>query len=1155
MPAALLAVVLSVLPGLGVPAAAEPVAAPPPPSTAPAPTAGGPATVLDLPGVAAPSTTAVDPAQRIETARTTRPVAPGVSLDSFDWYEPGDAGGWVRGDALTVDLTGGTRVGYLYPGQVSSAEPLSTQANRTRAVAAVNGDFFDINNSNAPEGVGLADGTLVKSATAGHTRAVGIDAAGIGRIMEVFFEGTVTRAADGQAVRLTQFNSHEIGVDGVGVFTPLWGDYSRARAVQGASRVAEVVVRADVVTEVRTEVGGDAIPADGYLLVGREAGADTLGGLRVGDRVDLAYSSRASDGAALKTAIGGNQLLLKDGQIVAPDDPLHPRTAVGFSADGKKMFLLTVDGRQAPYLLGLNLKDMAAILREMGAHNAVNLDGGGSSTLLAREPGTDQVTVRNTPSDGAERPVPNGLALYAPQGSGRLTGFWVRTAADPSQSPGAGTVPGGRPERVFPGLTRQLVANGYDETYGPASDRGRPAWQVGQAGTGWVDRDGRFHALRTGTATVTARRGKVTGSLDLTVLGPLSRISPTTALVSLPSENANSTVGVVGYDDNGFTAPIDPADLDLDYDRALLDVTPTDSGSLRVSARKAGSTTITVRVGGQTTRVAVTVGLTERLIADFDNGASWTFGSARGSGSVAPTPDGHTGAGLRLTYDFSQSTGTRTAYAIPPQPIQVEGQPLALGAWVYGHGRGEWTAFTVTDAQGQTRSLYGPYITWTGWRYLEVAVPTALAFPLRVNRFYTIETQADRQYSGEVLIDDMVARVPPTVDIPAATAEHDRVVVQDGTVAGRQWRFAVMSDAQFVARNPDSDLVRSARRTLREIKAQHPDFVVINGDLVDEAAPEDLALAHRVLTEELGTELPWYYVPGNHEIMGPGTIENFRREFGITHQSFDHRGTRFVLLDTSTGTIRGGGFDQARMLRDALDEARRNPSVNSVVVLEHHPPRDPTPTKGSQLSDRLEASVVERWLAEFRQQTGKGVAFVGGHVGVFSASRVDGVPYVINGNSGKAPAADASQGGFTGWTLFGVDPVDQHGMALGRQWPQRPSPEWIAAEIRPHVDALALHAPEVLTHGAPAQVSATLTQGGRQVPVAYPVSYDWSGSANLHIGDRSGIRPWHVAWLDPSTGTLTALRPGAVTVAITVNGVTERANVRVALPQWRRSAA
>ncbi|MCE7010655.1 phosphodiester glycosidase family protein [Kibdelosporangium philippinense] len=1085
------------------------------------------APVVDLPDV--PSLcTAVDPAQRIETSRITRPVAPGVTLSSFDWYEPGDAGGWVRGDSLTVDLSAGTTVDYVDPGLVSKAEPLSTQAGAKRAVAAVNGDFFDINNSNAPEGAGIKSGALVKSPNTGHHRAVGIDAAGIGRVMEVFFDGTLTLPSS--TTKLTQLNSARIDTNGIGVFNPVWGTYSRDRGTQGAARAAEVIVQDDTVTQVRAAPGADPLPANGYALVGRELGADTLTALKPGDKVKVQYSSRTSDGSTPKALVGGNQLLIRNGQIVAPDDPLHPRTAVGFSADGKKMFLLTVDGRQAPYLLGLNLKDLAAILKEMGAYNALNLDGGGSSTMLAREPGTAELDVENKPSDGGERPIPNGLALYAPAGSGKLTGFWVTTAIDREKAPGADPIPGGRPDRVFPGLTRKLLAYGYDETYGPAQNSHR--WHA--SGGGWIGSDGVFHATTTGTSTVSARSGQASGSVKLTVLGQLARLTSTTTRLSLAGEGSAGNFGIVGYDNDGFTAPIEPADVRLDYDRSLLEITPDADGALQVKGLKpVGSAVVTATVGQQVTKIPVTVGLAERTFANFDDGASWTFGSARGTGSVAPVPNGRTGAGLKLSYDFSLSTGTRTAYAIPPQPIKIPGQPLALGAWVYGSGKGEWTAFTVIDGQGQTRSLYGPYITWTGWRYMEIAVPSAMAFPLTVTRFYTIETKADRLYTGEVLIDDFVAKVPPDVQIPAEATVADRLVVQDGTVGDRPWRFAVMSDSQFVARNPDSDLVKAARRTLREIKAQKPDFLVINGDFVDEAAPADLTLARRILTEELGDDLKWYYVPGNHEIMGPGTIDNFRREFGVTNQTFDHKGTRFVLLDSSTGTIRGGGFDQTVLLRKALDAAKVDKSVNSVVVMEHHPPRDPTPAKCSQLSDRSEAALVEQWLGDFRQETGKGAAFIGAHVGVFHASRVDGVPYLINGNSGKVPGGDATLGGFSGWSLIGVD------NKRGR--------DWIATEIRPHVDALTIDAPAELKVGQSAKIAATLTQGTRTVPVAYPVSYDWSGSPSVLIGDWRDWRPWHVARLDPATGALTALRPGTFMLAVTVNGVTRQSAIQVYL--------
>ncbi|SCF10294.1 phosphodiester glycosidase family protein [Micromonospora mirobrigensis] len=1098
----------------------------------------GPVALARRPTPTAAPTTGLEPASGLQTAKTTRPVAPGLDLTSFDRY---DADGWLRADALTADLSGGLTVDYVNSGAVTRDEPLRAAVDRARAVAAVNGDFFDINNSGAAQGVGIRAGELVQSPIAGHPNAVALDGAGLGRIIQVGFEGTATLPAG--PVGLTQFNNM-VQRDGIGVFTPLWGTYTRARAVSGAARTVEVTVTGGRVASVADTAGDGPVPAGTTVLLGREAGADALAALRPGDPVDVTWRPRAADGGPLRAAVGGGNVLVRDGVVQdIADRTLAPRTSVGFSADGRRMVMLTVDGRSVDSR-GVTQTEMGRMMVELGAANALNLDGGGSSTLLAREPGAAAVQVENAPSDGTERPVPNGLAVYAPQGSGRLTGYWLETASDPTAAPGVAPIRGGRPDRVFPGLTRRLTAAGYDETYGPAA--GAPRWRANPAAQGTVDDEGVFRAGAAGRTTVTAWRGEARGTLGLTVLGPLDRIDATVDRLGLNRAGETGLFGVVGYDAEGNTAPIEPADLRLEYDHELLDITPTADGNLSVRAlHDSGSALLTAHVGGSTTVLPVTVGLTDVPVAGFEDAAAWRFSQARAAGSVAPAP-GHTGTGLKLAYDFGQSTGTRAAYADPPAWIDVPGQPQAFGMWIKGNGRGEWPSLHLHDAQDTQHVLRGPYVTWTGWRYVEFAVPAGVQYPVRVRRFYVAETDPAKQYASEIVIDDLVAKVPPTVDAPAEPQRTDRVVLRDGTVDGAPWRFAVLSDAQFVAADPDSDLVAQARRTLREIRAAKPDFLVIDGDFVDTAYPADFALARRILDEELGGDLPWYYVPGNHEVMG-APIDNFRAAFGDASRVFDHAGTRFVTLNSSAGSLRGSGFDQVELLRHTLDSAAADPAVGSVAVLFHHPPRDPSPAKASQLGDRKEAALVEQWLADFQHRTGKGALMVNGHVGTFHADRVDGVPYVVNGNSGKNPSTPAEQGGFTGWTEFGVDPVTPPEADRARRDPLAEGPEWVAAEFHAHVDRLTLTAPATVPVGAPARVTATLTQpGGRTVPVAAPVSADWSGSPNLHVGPAGGVKPWHVARFDPATGQLTALRPGAqVLLAVTVNGV--RAEATIAL--------
>lgn len=1082
------------------------------------------------PRVLAP--TAVQTDDRLWLRDVTRPVAPAVSLRSFEWL---DAGGFMRGDLLEVDLAAGSvKPDYINNGKVASTSPLTEQADPRRVVAAVNGDYFDINNSGAPQGgAKKLDGTVVKGPNPGHNLAVGVGADNIGRITSMFLEGTVTLPSG--PVKLDGLNQFAIPAGGITAFTSQWGAYTRTRVTGGATAVREVLTRDGVVESVATTAGEGQL-ADGQVaIVGRGEGAQRLAAVKVGDRVGLEYALR-NEGANLAMAISGNTMLLRDGAVLPQTDKaIHPRTAVGFDADGSTMFLLTVDGRMADSR-GMTYAETGAFLKEVGADDGVNLDGGGSSTLLAREAGEDDLDVENQPSDGYLRSVPDGIGLVADGGSGEVRGLRLVTTSD-EENP--------QLRRVFPGLTRQLTGLGHDETYAPVD--AKPAYRATNAAT--VTSTGLLRAAAPGAVVATAQIGSVKEDLALTVLGPLQRTRPSVDKVSILDPAQPATFRVVGADANGFETPLETRDVTLDYDRSLVDV--TGSGvDFTVRAKEGVSTgalVVTATAGGVTTHVPVAIGSVSSTLANFDDAASWRFTQARAAGSVEPAAGREDATGLRMSYDFTRSTATRVGYARPPTPITItQGQPLALGVWVLGDGKGAWTSFGISDGEGKAASLYGPYVTWTGWKYMEVPVPQTLPGPITLNFVATIEVGASRSYTGSVVFDDLMVKTAPPVTAPKAPIVQDPVVQQHTALSttGEQFTYAVMSDGQFTADN--QSLVPAVRRTMREIVASRPDFVVITGDLVDTGYPADFALAKKVIDEELTAKgLRWYYLPGNHEIYGPGSTSNFRAVFGETHHSFVHKGTRFVLLDSSTGTLRGGGFDQWQMLRSALDDAEADDAVHGVVVGWHHPPRDPSPVKGSQMTDRVEAETVERWLSDFRMSTGKGALFVGGHVGAFSAGRVDAVPYVVNGNSGKAPSTSPAEGGFSGWTTVRIDPEATRTPApqLFRVDPARPGPHpWARVQIRPHVDSLTVSVPAIEV-GATGSVTTTITQGTRSFPLAYPVSASWSGSA-VHVGP--GNPPGSaVAAYDPATGRLTGLRAGTGTLAVTVNGVTREATVNV----------
>ena len=114
------------------------------------------------------------------------------------------------------------------------------------------------------------------------------------------------------------------------------------------------------------------------------------------------------DPASLEMAVGGSRVILTDGNIAEfePTDDhantIHPRTLAGEKADGT-IILAVIDGRQPAFSNGANLTQCAELMRGLGAVNAINHDGGGSSTMILDREG--QYEVRNSPSDGNLRKI------------------------------------------------------------------------------------------------------------------------------------------------------------------------------------------------------------------------------------------------------------------------------------------------------------------------------------------------------------------------------------------------------------------------------------------------------------------------------------------------------------------------------------------------------------------------------------------------------------------------------------------------------------------------------------------------------------------------------------------------------------------------------
>lgn len=116
------------------------------------------------------------------------------------------------------------------------------------------------------------------------------------------------------------------------------------------------------------------------------------------------------------TAVGGFGVVLRGGKVGGTGPPLHPRTAAGISGDGRYLYLLVVDGRQAGYSEGITTAEVGEWLKNLGASDGINLDGGGTSAMAVQ--GADgRPVLLNRPIHagipGNERPSASHLGIYA----------------------------------------------------------------------------------------------------------------------------------------------------------------------------------------------------------------------------------------------------------------------------------------------------------------------------------------------------------------------------------------------------------------------------------------------------------------------------------------------------------------------------------------------------------------------------------------------------------------------------------------------------------------------------------------------------------------------------------------------------------------------
>lgn len=193
-----------------------------------------------------------------------------------------------------------------------------------------------------------------------------------------------------------------------------WGTQVTSEQAKAAERVKGV----NVVGAINTNLSWASEEPLGNLVIDGEVhheGPQEYFVMTKDRQAEIRRGTQPLDGNELQATSTFGMLVENGVNLQAETHSIYeraPRTAIGLKADGK-VIMFVVDGRQAPYSAGMTLYELAETMINMGCVKAVNCDGGGSSTFVSEREGSGELAVRNTPSDGVERPTLGTLLVVS----------------------------------------------------------------------------------------------------------------------------------------------------------------------------------------------------------------------------------------------------------------------------------------------------------------------------------------------------------------------------------------------------------------------------------------------------------------------------------------------------------------------------------------------------------------------------------------------------------------------------------------------------------------------------------------------------------------------------------------------------------------------
>lgn len=665
--------------------------------------------------------------------------------------------GWQDINILSIDLSNpNISLKPIEPDVLGGRNNILNLATQEGAVAAVNADYFDMSSKTPAFGPVISEGVIehaynndynnlgpakyMGTLIVDHEGNASMDYYSVRMWIEIngqkLFSLSSYNKTPGSAkvpflIDRTYYENNSTLVNkyqSLGIYTVLVED-NKVTYVSGLNEVV-------------------ALPKEGYaLIISKDKMKDYSSYLKQGQAIQLKQVVSLKNDVVeqienLQMSIGGGGLLLKNG---APyEGEAHQvtgntkvsRTVVANTFKANEILLITVDG-VANYSIGANRADLIQILQSLGVKDAMYLDGGGSTTLVARNEGEMALTLQNRPSGGVQRNVANGIGVF----SNSKTGTIAKLSIEPST------------ERTFIGETINFTLKATDVNGNPV-DLSQSKVSLSIEGITGEFSGFKFFPQTVGKGLVIASVDGITATTEIKVTQPKGLIiEPATLQIG---ENSTKAVQVYGLDSEGYKIPITSKQISWTSKKGKVTGVGTS-----IAATTATIDELVASYQGATGKLSVVVGQSVVPIESFEESlGKWAAAGSTVEGKVEASKEikYHGERAIKMTYTFNKDTNKQVAYTVFDKPIKLTEDAKSLNMWIYANNQGDTLKVQVEDANGKVYYLkLADRLNHTGWKYMSVELPQEMAMPAHVTKLYAYTSNGTQQKRTSAIYIDHVS--------------------------------------------------------------------------------------------------------------------------------------------------------------------------------------------------------------------------------------------------------------------------------------------------------------------------------------------------------------------------------------------------------------